>query len=137
MSDVLDVVGRLGTDPTSGVYLRPGCGEDALRDLQADARQRLGHPVPASYLRLLRLTNGVQINGADFKRAEDLVLENLDLPHREVIVLGNSGNMVEYVFDTRDRRFHTITMGFPDERQASFQTFEEMLSTVLKEQQVA
>ena len=45
--------------------------------------------------------------------------------------------LVEYVFDKRDRRFHTITMGFPDERQASFQTFEEMLSTVLREQQVA
>jgi hypothetical protein len=119
-SDVFEVVGRLGTDPTSGVYLRPGASEDALRDLQVAARQRLGDPVPESYLRLLRLTNGVQVNNATFKTAEHLVLENLDVTHPEIIVLGSSGNMVEYVFDKRDRRFHTITMGFPDQREASF-----------------
>jgi hypothetical protein len=135
-SDVFEIVGHLGKDPRSGVYVKRGCGEDALRKLQAAARQHLGEEVPESYIRLLRLTNGLQINGAYFKEAENLVLENLDVTHPEIIVLGNSGNVVEYVFDKRDRRFHTINMGFPDERFASFQTFEEMLSTVLTEQQV-
>jgi hypothetical protein len=91
---------------------------------------------PESYVRLLRLSNGMQINGAYFKEAENLVLENLDVPHPEIIVLGHEGNMAEYVFDRRDRRFHTINMGFPDESLASFESFEEMLLTVFREQQV-
>ena len=44
--------------------------------------------------------------------------------------------LVRYVFDKRDRRFHIINLGFPDEKFASFETFEDMLSTVLVEQQV-
>ena len=52
---------------------------------------------------------------------------------RQVIVLGNDGNVAEYVFDKRDGRFHTINMGFPDEKFATFDTFEDMLSAVLEE----
>jgi hypothetical protein len=135
-SDAFDILSRLGTNPRSGVYLMPGCTEDALRRLQSDAKQHLGMEVPASYLRMLRLTDGVTINGASFKKAEDLVLENLDVPRPEIIVLGSSGNVDEYVFDKRDGRFHIINMGFPDERFASFQTFEDMLSMVMREKQV-
>jgi len=43
--------------------------------------------------------------------------------------------VAEFVFDRRDRKFHTIHMGFPDERYASFETFAEMLTAVLHEQQ--
>jgi len=133
LSEVFGVLGRLGKDPASGVHLRTGCSEDALRELQAGAKQHLGAEVPESYVLLLRMTNGVQINGADFKTAEHLVLENLDVPRPEVIVLGNDGNVAEYVFDKRDGRFHTINMGFPDEKFATFDTFEDMLSAVLEE----
>ena len=133
---MLVVLARLGMKPGSGVHLNRGCSEDALRELQAGARKHLGEEVPESYVCLLRLTNGMFINGADFKRAEHLVLENLDMTLPEVIVLGNSGNVAQYVFDKRDRRFHIINLGFPDEKFASFETFEDMLSTVLVEQQV-
>ena len=102
--------------------------------MQASAKRDLGGSVPEGYVNLLRATNGVQINGAYFKEAENLVLENLDLGRPEVMVLGTDGGMAEYIFDTRDRRFHTINMGFPDERFASFDTFEELLLAVLKEQ---
>jgi hypothetical protein len=86
-------------------------------------------------VRLLRLTNGAQINGAFFKEAENLVLENLDVPRPDVIVLGNAGNVDEYVFDTRDRHFHIVTFGFEDERAASFRTFEELLLRVFRDQE--
>jgi hypothetical protein len=43
-------------------------------------------------------------------------------------------NNAELVFDRRDRKFHTINMGFPDERFATFGTFEELLLTILREQ---
>ena len=44
--------------------------------------------------------------------------------------------MAEYVFDVRDRRFHTVNMGYPDERFATYPTFFELLAGVLQEQQV-
>jgi hypothetical protein len=50
--------------------------------------------------------------------------------------LGNSGNHAEFVFDRRDRKFHTINMGFPDERLATFDRLGELLIAVLREQQV-
>jgi hypothetical protein len=133
---VLDVLARLGADLGSGVYLRPGCDEAAILQLQAAAEHALGEVFPAGFVRLLRLTNGVQINGAYFKEVENVVAENLDVPHPDIIVLGTEGNMAEFVFDKRDRQFHIINMGFPDERFNSFTTFEELLLAVLKEQQV-
>lgn len=44
--------------------------------------------------------------------------------------------MAEFVFDRRDRQFHTINMGFTDERFASFDSFGGLLAAVLQEQQV-
>jgi hypothetical protein len=131
---VYDTLARLGAEPGRAVYLRPPAGEAAILNLQRDARARLGEEVPESFVRLLRLTNGTQINGAFFKEAENLVLENLDVPRRDVIVLGNAGNVDEYVFDTRDRHFHIVTLGFEGERMASFRTFEELLLRVLRDQ---
>lgn len=134
--DPFSLLAWLGGNPRSGVYLRPPCDEATLEHLQTAARRDLDEEVPQSFLRLLRITNGVQINGAYFKEAEILVPENLDLSWPEVIVLGTEGNMVQYVFDRRDREYHTINMGFPDERFASFTTFDAMLLAVLQEQQV-
>jgi hypothetical protein len=136
LMDVLETLARLGADSANAVYLQAAATETAIESLQSDARRDLGEAVPQSYVRLLRLTNGVQINGAYFKKAEHLVLENLDVPRPETIVLGNSGNVVEYVFDRRDRGFHIINMGYPDEQLESFATFEELLQRVFEEQQV-
>ena len=110
--------------------------EIAIREMQETASRDLDSPVPEEYAALLRVTNGVQINGVSFKPAEHLVPENLDVPQPDIIVLGNEGNMVEFVFDRRDRRFHVINMGFPSERFSSFASLAEMLGHVLKEQQV-
>lgn len=135
-TEVFETLQRLGTDPVSGVDLSEPASEEALERLQADARGQLGEEIPAAFLALLRITNGLQVNNAYFKKAEVLVLENLDVPRPQVIVLGDQGNVEEYVFDRRDRRFHMINMGFPDERFESFDTFEELLLTVMTHQQV-
>jgi hypothetical protein len=134
--DALTVLARLGNDPMSGVYLQPPAAEEAIRRMQEAARQDLGEPVPDEYAALLRVTNGVQINGAYFKSAEHLVPENLDMPRLAVIVLGTEGNVAEFVFDRRDRRFHTINLGFPDEQLASYSSFAELLVAVVQEQRV-
>jgi hypothetical protein len=133
-STVYDTLARLGAEPARAVYLKPAAGEAAILNLQRDARARLGEHIPDSFVRLLRLTNGAQINGALFKEAENLVLENLDVPRPGIIALGNAGNVDEYVFDTRDRHFHIVTFGFPNERIASFRTFEELLVRVFRDE---
>jgi len=135
-ADVLPALARLGADPLSAVYLNPGANDTSIRHMQDAAQRELGEPIPDAYAALLRISNGVQINNAWFKTAEHVVPENLDAFRPEVIVLGSSGNIAEFVFDRRDRRFHTINMGYPDERLATFGTLEELLLTVLREQQV-
>lgn len=133
---VFETLIGLGDDPTSGVYLEPGCDNNAIGRLQALAVKELKEKLPEGFVRLLRLTNGAQINGAYFKTAEHLVAENLDLALPDVIVLGNSGNVSEFIFDKRDKKFHAVKMGFPDEKLASYESFEALLLAVLKEQQV-
>jgi hypothetical protein len=134
--DALATLARLGRDPMSGVFVHPAADEGTIRQMQVSSCRDLGEPVPDGYTALLQVTNGVQINGVYFKPAEHLVPENMDVPRPEIIVLGTEGNMAEFVFDHRDRRFHTISMGFPDERFASFESFAELLATVFQEQQV-
>lgn len=134
--DVFATITGLGMNEKSGVYLNQGCNDSDIQQMQSLARKELGEEIPPGFIRLLRLTNGIQINGACFKEAENLIPENLDYNRCDVIILGNEGNMAEFVFHRVDRQFHIINMGFPDERFKSYTTFEDMLLDVLKEQQV-
>lgn len=79
INSALSTLVRLGNRPMSSVYLQTGASEGAIGQMQASARQDLGEQVPDGYAALLRLTDGVQINGAYFKSAEHLVPENLDV----------------------------------------------------------
>jgi hypothetical protein len=133
---LLAMLSRLASEPRSTVYLQPPASEAAIAAMQAAASRELGDAVPGGYLALLRASNGLQINGAYFKEAENLVPENLDAPREAVIVLGNQGNVSECVFDRRDGRFHIVAMGAEDERLASFDTFAEMLLAVMRDEQV-
>jgi hypothetical protein len=126
----------LGGDPSSGVYLNQPAREAVIRDMQVEAVRDLGGTVPDGYLRLLRATDGVQIDNGSFKTTGGLVAENLDLDHPGVIVIGNSGNNAWFIYDTRDSRFHITNFGFPDERFKSFDTFDAMLLEVMREQGV-
>ena len=127
---------RLGSQRAIGVYLRPPASAAAIRQMQADAQEAWGEPVPEEYLVLLRITNGVQINGAYFKEAANLVPENKDVFDPQVMVLGNSGSVDWYLFDRQDRQFHITTMGSPNDRFGSFQTFAALLNAVFSQQQV-
>lgn len=133
---VLQRLVELGADPAKGVYLQRPASEAGIAQLRTNAMALLGASVPDGYIRLLRVTNGVQIDNAMFKAAEHLVPENLDVFSPAVIVLGSAGNLEAFVYDRRDGRFHIIAMGFPDERIASFDTFDALLEAVMREQQV-
>jgi hypothetical protein len=127
---------RLGVKKDSGVFLRPPATADAIQMLRANAIATWGEAVPDEFTDMLKSTNGVQINGAYFKEAENFVLENRDVFDPRVMVLGNSGSVDWYVFDRQDRQFHITTLGSPSDRFGTFQTFDELLNAVLYQQQV-
>jgi len=77
-------------------------------------------------------TSGVDLD----EPADEDALEKLDVPRPEIIVPGDQRNTVQNDFVRRDRRFHRINMGFPDEPFESFDTFEELLLAVMRNQQV-
>ncbi|MGL6095926.1 MAG: hypothetical protein ACRC7O_09045 [Fimbriiglobus sp.] len=112
----------------------PPCDEKAIEALRQDSREKLGEEVPEEFLDFLRVSDGAGFANAGFKRAEHLVLENLDVPRPEVIVLGMEGNVNEIVFDRRDHRYHTIVMGCVNERFESFDTFAELLADLMRRQ---
>src|SRR5258706_13598790 len=104
--------------------------------MQAGGVRELGCQVPEAFVRLVRLSNGLQINNAYLKKAEHLVPDNLDSQYRHAIILGDAGNVDEYIYDMQDHQFHTAPMGFPDERYATFLTLEDMILAILQQQQV-
>jgi len=136
LADILKLILDRAKDPMGSVFIAPPAHEHAIRQMQCAARRDLGDAMPPAYVALLRITNGLQLDNAIFKCAEHLVPENLDAPHRQVIVLGVEGNMAEFVFDRRDRLFHTINLGHPDERFDTFDDLPALLAHVLAEQQI-
>ncbi len=136
LAQILATLVELGQCPLSGVYLREGATEAAIGTLQTEVQRELGQPLPEEYAALLRLTNGLQINNVLFKKAEELVPENLELFRPGILILGREGNTAELVFDGRDRRFHIVNLGSPDERFSSFDSLAGLLAEVLREQQV-
>ncbi len=136
LAQILATLVELGQCSLSGVYLREGATEAAIGTLQTEAQRELGQPLPEEYVALLRLTNGLQINNVLFKKAEELVPENLEVFRPGILILGREGNTAELVFDQRDRRFHIVNLGSPDERFSSFDSLAGLLAEVLREQQV-
>jgi hypothetical protein len=134
--NTLQILVSLARKEKSGVYLRLGCGSEQIKTLQLSAREKLHMEIPADYIQFLQCSNGAQIDNAYFKEAENLVLENLDLARPGILTLGNAGNVDEYIYDSRDERFHIVNMGFPDERHRSFQEFGDLLLAIMMQQGV-
>jgi hypothetical protein len=133
-STAFSTLANLAAGSSLGVHLRPGATKEAIGEMQSAARRDLREEIPESYVAFLCFTNGAQIQNVFFKEAENIVAENTDLPLPTVIRLGNSGNIADYLFDIRDRRFHETNVGSPDERFASFGTFQELLVDVMSSQ---
>ena len=114
--------------------MNPGCSNTEIEKLQLAAKKEFGVAIPQSFICLLKLSNGIQINTAFFKQAENLIADNLDFKSPEVIVLGNSGNVEAYIFDRRDGKFYAVNIFNFDERFESYATFEAMLSAIMQAQ---
>lgn len=100
---------------------QPPCSEQQIERLREQSRTELGDEVPEPYLDFLRLTNGLDWNGAQFFAAETTQIGGhrpgtiegfvpANLGYRDVeemrnfLVLGSSG-MDTYVYDKKNRDY--------------------------------
>ena len=128
------LLSALSREPLSAIYLKPGCDEIVIDRLQQSARLSLGGDIPEGFIRMLRFTNGLQVDSSHFTNASMLVAENLEIAYSpQIILLGNRGNVDDYIFDRKDRQYHVSSLGYPQERWASFPSFEELLLSILDE----
>lgn len=131
--DVFEIIDSWRNHSSYRDYLNPGCNDAKIEKLQLAAKE-FGFVIPQSFIRLLKISNGIQIDGVFFKEAENLIAENLDLESPEAIVLGNSGNVEAYIFDLRDGKFHTVNIFDFEEKFESYATFEAMLLAIIEVQ---
>ena len=131
--DVFEIIASWRNHSFYKDYLNSGCSDGEIEKLQLAAKE-FGFTIPRSFIRLLKISNGIQINSVFFKEAENLIAENLDLESPEVIVLGNSGNVEAYIFDRRDSKFHTVNFFNFAEKFATYATFEAMLLAIIRVQ---
>lgn len=132
--DVFEIIDSWRNDPFYKDYLNPGCSDTKIEKLQSAAKKEFGVAIPESFIRLLKISNGIQINGVFFKQAENLIAENSDFGSSEVIILGNSGNVEAYIFEQRDKKFYAVNIFNFDERFESYATFEAMLLAIIQKQ---
>ncbi|WP_146168174.1 SMI1/KNR4 family protein [Pseudomonas mangrovi] len=119
------------------VHLNDSASDSKINELQTVAASQLPGAIPDGYIRFLRVTNGAQIENALFESTDDLISLNLDRNYDSSIFLGGSGNINEYVFDLADHQYHIANLGRPSEKLESFDSFENLLSSVIAGQSIA
>ena len=132
--DVFNTISRLAAAENNGVYLRPACSGEILKELQIAAHRSIGESFPGAVISLFALSDGCQINNAYFYKAQNL-LDALNRQCGGMFVPGDD-ETAYLMFDSEDRRFQIILEGATDEKFKSFDTFEELLLRVMKEQAV-
>jgi hypothetical protein len=117
-----------------GVYLKRPVSAVDLEQLQEYARIALGQTLPQDYVSFLNQSDGLQVENALFMAASDVAPTNLDSPIDFRIRVGSAGNLDDFFFDVRIRKFVIAPMGHPDETHSLHDTFWDLLKCVLKEQ---
>lgn len=132
-------------------YMRPGCSEDALQRMLANAKKILGATIPSAYLTFLRQTNGLDWNGTVFFASEpspyyddeNRMLEGIieanqrlrEVPaNQEFLVFGESG-IEMYVLDLRKDSFNIVDHISTDVYE-SYSSFESLLTAALEKRLV-
>jgi hypothetical protein len=123
------------------VYLEKPLVSGQIEALRNQVLEQLSDQVPAGYLTLLKLTDGVQINNAVIHNGKDFLEENSELraqfpKYRQYLSLGYQGNMDRYLFNKGARRFEVTNFFNPEEVVDAFDSFEALLAYLLKRQEV-
>jgi hypothetical protein len=126
---------------------QPPCSGQQIERLREQARTELGDEVPEAYLGFLRLTNGLDWNGANFFATETTqtrghrpgTIEGLvpaNLGYRDVedmrdfLVFGSSG-MELYVYDKKNRDYR-IQDSVSMDTYETYADFDSLVTEVLR-----
>ena len=139
-----------------GVYLRPPLPEPRLEEWLTNVKAQLQMEVPADYVRLLELSNGLQSQQGSIHNADSFLEENyrrwfcetvskstpeglevsylpLDSPNSPTYAsLGLYGNLDEYIFDYRSRKFCVVNVFDSEEVNFSSNELGELLLYIAK-----
>lgn len=120
----------------SGVYRNEHASEDDLAQLQEYVLTEFGSDLPADYTSFLRISDGLQVENALFMGAADVAALNSDAPVESMFRIGEAGNLDDFLFDVRTRKFVIVPIGRPSEVHSAHDTFWELLKTVRDQQGV-
>ena len=141
-----------------GVHPRPPCSPAAMKELVNGARAEFAFEVPDDYVRLLRLTDGLQTQSGYIHGAEAFLEYNSDHWCRDITtsqkgdvltvrfdakapsdrippafaLIGDEGNMEWFVYMLQPPEYRVTTMGFADEVHERFQGLGELLLRLAK-----
>ena len=129
-----------------GVYLKPPLPEYELNETAEAIREELGLTIPDDYMRLLRVTDGIETqrgylsslqdigehnaivwfmeskSGANAAGVFEIRYEPLETPRTPTYIwLGYEGNQSEHVYDLATGEYHRRAFGYeaPDNRDRS------------------
>ena len=133
-----------------GGKLQPAASEEDLASLAKQARERFRYELPAGYLKLLAITDGVDFNGytlyasktqslqgeekmllQGFAEINEFWQEYAENEDHHSLMFGETGDDL-YLFDQRAQQFHVTDKVSGDVYQA-FDTFEELAEQLFRE----
>lgn len=123
----------------ASVYFSTPCTEAEITLSLEQSQVLLGHNLPESYVELLRMSNGVQINNAVIESASAVIELNTALratnpEYAGYLVLGYQGNMEHYVFNHAKKAFQTVNFFSVGDVFETYASFNELLSGIVKAQ---
>jgi hypothetical protein len=141
-----DVFARIEQASRSGVaavYLQQPCDAASLESFNTRLQSELGEKSAEWYLRLLRLTDGLQIDNSFFESAHDFIEINreyraMDPAFHRYLIFGHNGNVDTYVYDKgrAEQRFCAVGFYSVEDVYEAYSSIEELLVSLLNAESV-
>ncbi|RZU48026.1 hypothetical protein EV700_0997 [Fluviicoccus keumensis] len=131
---MMEVLARLSDIAEQGiedVYLNDPVSSELLEATKLQVLTGVGFPMPDEYATFLSVFDGVQIGNAIFLGTQELVPLTKDAGYEGCLVLGNSGNHTEYVYEEAVGCYRAINLGHRDEVLSSFDSFSDLLCVLI------
>jgi hypothetical protein len=150
LKPLVDYLHQIETiDAQFGDSLQPAASKEELETLATQAQELFGYTIPAAYLQLLAIADGVDFNGytlygsktrqmqgeetiqlQGFVEINEFWQEYADNGDHHLLMFGETGDDL-YLFDQRTQQFHVTDKVSGDVYQA-FETFEELAEQFFK-----
>jgi hypothetical protein len=141
-----DVYAQIEAASRSGVaavYLQQPCDAHSLERFTTRVQSELGETSAEWYMRLLRLTDGLQIDNSFLESAHDFIATNLeyraiDPAFHRYLIFGHSGTVDMYVYDKEraEQRFCAVGFYNVEDVYEAYTSIEELLIRLLNAESV-